>query len=58
MRLSGPAGEVRQAIESLEVGSPFHFIAKSADEALEHHEGLLAPYWPECVDYAVYPALH
>jgi len=36
------AGEVRQAIESLEVGSPFHFIAKSADEALEHHEGLLA----------------
>jgi biopolymer transport protein ExbB len=36
------AGGVHQAIETLEVGSPFHFIAKSADEAISHHEGLLA----------------
>ena len=36
------AGNVRQAIETLEEGTPFHFISKSADEALKHHEGLLA----------------
>jgi biopolymer transport protein ExbB len=34
------AGSVRQAIEGLEEGSPFHFIAKSAEDAIAHHEGL------------------
>jgi biopolymer transport protein ExbB len=34
------AGSVRQAIETLEVGCPFHYIAKSAEDALAHHEGL------------------
>jgi len=36
------AGSVRQAVETLEEGSPFHFISKSAEESLAHHEGLLA----------------
>ena len=36
------AGSVSLAVETLEVGSPFHFISKSADEAIAHHEGLLA----------------
>jgi len=36
------AGSVAQATASLEEGSPYHFIAKSAEEALAHHEGLLA----------------
>ena len=34
------AGSVRQAIEGLEAGSPFHFISKSAEDAIAHHEGL------------------
>jgi biopolymer transport protein ExbB len=36
------SGNVRQAIETLEVGTPFHFISKSAEDSLAHHEGLLA----------------
>jgi biopolymer transport protein ExbB len=36
------AGNVHQAIATLEEGSPFHFIAKSAEEATARHEGLLA----------------
>ena len=36
------AGSVRQAVETLEVGSPFHYISKSAEDAITHHEGLLA----------------
>jgi biopolymer transport protein ExbB len=36
------AGSVRQAIGTLEEGTPFHFISKSAEDALAHHEGLLA----------------
>jgi biopolymer transport protein ExbB len=36
------AGSVAQAVETLEVGSPYHFIAKSAQDALLRHEGLLA----------------
>jgi|GEM_PF-98305 biopolymer transport protein ExbB len=36
------AGSVTQAVETLEVGSPFHFIAKSALEATARHDGLLA----------------
>jgi biopolymer transport protein ExbB len=36
------AGGVRQAIETLEENSPFHFIAKSAEEAIANHRGLLA----------------
>jgi biopolymer transport protein ExbB len=35
------ANGVRQAIDTLEEGSPFHYIAKSAEEATAHHEGLL-----------------
>jgi len=34
------AGSVRQAIEGLKEGSPFYFIAKSAEDSLAHHEGL------------------
>jgi biopolymer transport protein ExbB len=36
------AGNVRQAVGTLEKSSPFHFIANSAQESLAHHEGLLA----------------
>jgi biopolymer transport protein ExbB len=36
------AGNVQQAVETLEVGSPFHFISKSAVEATASHVGLLA----------------
>ena len=36
------SGNVRQAIETLEVGTPFHFISKTAEDSLAHHEGLLA----------------
>ncbi|MBI5791458.1 MAG: MotA/TolQ/ExbB proton channel family protein [Rhodocyclales bacterium] len=35
------AGGVRQAIETLEQDSPFHFIAKSAEDATTNHRGLL-----------------
>jgi len=35
------AGGVRQAIETLEESSPFHFIAKSAESATTNHRGLL-----------------
>ncbi len=35
------AGGVRQAIETLEANSPFHFIAKSAENATSNHRGLL-----------------
>ena len=35
------ANGVRQAIDSLEEGSPFHYIAQTAEEATSHHEGLL-----------------
>jgi len=34
------AGGVRQAIETLQDGSPFHFIATSAQEATTNHHGL------------------
>ncbi len=36
------AGNVRLAIDTLEKGTPYHFIASSAVDALSHHEGLLA----------------
>jgi biopolymer transport protein ExbB len=36
------AKNVRQAVETLEEGTPFHFISKSAEAALTRHDGLLA----------------
>lgn len=36
------AGSVALAVQTLEEGSPYHFIAKSAEDSLAHHEGLLA----------------
>lgn len=35
------AGSIRQAVDGLEAGTAFHFLAQSGIDATEHHEGLL-----------------